>query len=174
MSISMHSASVPIFVRMLGNLLTWLDKAEAHATAKKFDTSVLLASRLAPDMLPFTNQIQIACDAAKFGAARLAGVEAPKFDDTETTLAELRARVQKTIDYVASVPASQIDGSDDRDITVPRRDGPMVVKGETYRKNFVLPNFFFHVTVGYAILRSRGVAVGKEHFDGLHSYEPEP
>ena len=166
MSISMHSASVAIFVRMLGNLLTWLDKAEAHATAKKFDTSVLLASRLAPDMLPFTNQIQIACDAAKFGAARLAGVEAPKFEDTETTLADLRTRVQKTIDYVKSVPASQIDGSDDRDITVPRRDGPMVVKGETYLKNFVLPNFFFHVTTTYALLRHNGVDLGKSDYLG--------
>jgi len=166
MTISMHSASVPIFVRMLGNLLTWLDKAEAHATAKKFDTSVLLASRLAPDMLPFTNQIQIACDAAKFGVARLGGVEAPKFEDTETNLAELRTRVQKTIDYVQSVPASQIDGSDDRDITVPRRDGPMVVKGETYLKNFVLPNFFFHVTTTYALLRHNGVDLGKSDFLG--------
>src|SRR5205814_5508400 len=132
MTISMHSASVPVFVRMLGNLLSWLDKAEAHAAAKKFDTSVLLAARLAPDMLPFTKQIQIACDAAKFGVARLAGVEAPKFEDTEVTLDELRQRVKKTIDYVQSVPASQIDGTDDKDVTVPRRDGSMTLKGELY------------------------------------------
>ena len=99
MTISMHSASVPIFARMLGNLLTWLDKAEAHATARKFDPSVYLASRLAPDMLPFTNQIQIACDAVKFGVARLSGVEAPKFADDEASFADLRTRVRKTIDF---------------------------------------------------------------------------
>ena len=166
MSISMHSASVPIFVRMLGNLLTWLDKAEAHATAKKFDTSVLLASRLAPDMLAFTEQIQIACDAAKFGVARLAGVEAPKFEDNEATFDELRARVRKTIDYVQSVPAAQIDGSEDRDVTVPRRAGPMIVKGEPYLKQFVLPNFFFHVTTTYALLRHNGVDLGKSDYLG--------
>jgi len=166
MSISMHSASVPIFVRMLNNMLTWLDKAEAHATAKKFETSVLLNARLAPDMLPFTKQIQIASDAAKFGVARLAGVEAPKFEDNEATLAELRERVRKTIDYVQSVPADKINGSEERDITVPRRDGPMIVKGEPYLKNFVLPNFFFHVTTTYALLRHNGVDLGKSDYLG--------
>jgi len=166
MTISMHSASVPVFVRMLGNLLSWLDKAEAHAAAKKFDTSVLLAARLAPDMLPFTKQIQIACDAAKFGVARLAGVEAPKFEDTEVTLDELRQRVKKTIDYVQSVPASQIDGTDDKDVTVPRRDGSMTLKGELYLKHFVLPNFFFHVTTTYALLRHNGVDLGKSDYLG--------
>jgi hypothetical protein len=166
MSISMHSASVPVFVRMLGNLLSWLDKAEAHAAAKKFDTSVLLAARLAPDMLPFAQQIQIACDAAKFGVARLAGVEAPKFEDTEATLDELRQRVKKTIDYVQSVPASQIDGTDDKDVTVPRRDGSMTLKGELYLKHFVLPNFFFHVTTTYALLRHNGVDLGKSDYLG--------
>jgi len=166
MSISMHSASVPIFVRMLNNMLTWLDKAEAHATAKKFETSVLLAARLAPDMLPFTKQIQIGSDAAKFGVARLAGIEAPKFEDTESTLAELRERIRKTIDFVQSVPADKINGSEERDITVPRRDGPMIVKGEPYLKNFVLPNFFFHVTTTYALLRHNGVDLGKSDFLG--------
>ena len=107
MAISMHSASVPIFVRMLGNLTTWLDKAESHAAARKFDTSVYLNARLAPDMLPFTNQIQIACDAVKFGIARLSGVEAPKFADDEASLADLRTRGRKTIDFIQSVPAAQ-------------------------------------------------------------------
>jgi len=166
MSISMHSASVPLLVRMLNNMLTWLDKAEAHATAKKFETSVLLGARLAPDMLPFTKQIQIASDAAKFGVARLAGIEAPKFEDTETTMAELRERIRKTIDFVQSVPADKIDGSEERDITVPRRDGPVVVKGEPYLKNFVLPNFFFHVTTTYALLRHNGVDLGKSDYLG--------
>ena len=166
MSISMHSASVPLLVRMLNNMLTWLDKAEAHATAKKFETSVLLGARLAPDMLPFTKQIQIASDAAKFGVARLAGIEAPKFEDTETTMAELRERIRKTIDFVQSVPADKMDGSEERDITVPRRDGPVVVKGEPYLKNFVLPNFFFHVTTTYALLRHNGVDLGKSDYLG--------
>jgi hypothetical protein len=166
MSISMHSASVPIFVRMFNNLLTWLDKAEAHAAARKFETGVLLGTRLAPDMLPFTKQIQIASDAAKFGVARLAGVEAPKFEDSEATLDELRERIRKTIAFVESVPADKINGSEDRDITVPRRDGPIVVKGEPYLKHFVLPNFFFHVTTAYALLRHNGVDLGKSDYLG--------
>jgi uncharacterized protein len=166
MSISMHSASVPVFVRMLGNLLAWLDKAESHATARKFEPGVLLSARLAPDMLPFVRQIQIACDAAKFGVARLAGVEAPKFEDTEASIAELRERIRKTIDYVQSVPAAQIEGTEDKDVTVPRRDGPMVIKGEPYLKHFVLPNFFFHVTTAYALLRHNGVDLGKSDYLG--------
>ena len=166
MAISMYSASVPIFVRMLGNIDGWLDKAEAHAAEKKFEPSVYLGARLAPDMLPFTQQIQIACDTAKFCVARLAGSEGPKFEDNETTLADLRQRVRKTIDYVQSVPAAQVDGSDERDITVPRRDGPLTLQGETYLKNFVLPNFFFHVTTTYALLRHNGVDLGKAEFLG--------
>lgn len=166
MSISMHSASVPVFVRMLGNLLDWLDKAEAHAAAKKFDAAVLLGMRLAPDMLPFTKQIQIACDAAKFGVARLAGAEAPKFEDNEATLEELRERVRKTIAYVRSVPASQIDGTEDKDVVVPRRDGSLTLKGEPYLKHFVLPNFYFHITTAYALLRHNGVELGKGDYLG--------
>lgn len=166
MSLSMHSASVPIFVRTLGNLLGWLDKAEAHAAAKKFDANVLLSMRLAPDMLPFTKQIQIACDAAKFGVARLAGLEAPKFEDNEVTMAELRERVRKTIDYVQSVPADKVDGSDDRQVNVPRRDGTMTLAGEAYLKHYVLPNFFFHVTTAYALLRHNGVDLGKADYLG--------
>jgi len=167
MALSMHSASVPVFTRMLGNLTQWLDKAEAHAAARKFDPAVLLGVRLAPDMLPLSKQIQIACDTAKFGVARLAGVEAPKFDDTETTLAELRERVRKTVDFVESVPSAKIEGSEERDITVPRRDGPMVFKGETYLKHYALPNFFFHVTTTYALLRHNGVELGKNEYLGV-------
>jgi uncharacterized protein len=166
MSLSMHSASVPIFVRMLGNLTQWLDKAEAHAAAKKFEPEVLLASRLAPDMLPLPRQIQIACDTAKFAAARLAGIDAPKFDDSESTFAELKARVRKTVDFVQSVPAGLFEGSDNRDVTLPRRDGPLVLKGEAYLQHFVLPNFFFHVTTTYALLRHNGVELGKSDFLG--------
>jgi uncharacterized protein len=166
MSISMHSASVPIFTRMLGNLLTWFDKAEAHAAAKKFEPSVLLATRLAPDMLSFTTQIQIACDTAKFGVSRIAGVEAPKFDDKEASFAELRERVRKTLDFVASVPASQIDGKEEAELIVPRRSGPVTWKAEAYLKNHVLPNFFFHLTTAYALLRHNGVDLGKSDFLG--------
>ena len=166
MSISMHSASVPIFVRMMENLLKWLDKAEAHATAKKFDPAVLFTARLAPDMLPFISQIQIGCDAAKFGVARLAGVDAPKFEDDEASLADLRERIRKTIDFILSVPAAQIDGTEDKDVTVPRRDGPMILKGEPYLKQFVLPNFFFHMTTAYALLRQNGVDLGKRDYLG--------
>jgi hypothetical protein len=151
---------------MLGNMLNWLDKAEAHATAKKFEPGVLLAARLAPDMLPLVKQIQIACDAAKFGMARLAGVEAPKFEDNEGTLDELRERIRKTIAYVQSVPAAKIDGTEDKDVTVPRRDGPTILKGEPYLKHFVLPNFFFHVTTTYALLRHNGVDLGKSDYLG--------
>ena len=168
MSISMHSASVPIFVRMLNNLAAWLDKAAAHAQAKQFDVSVLLGSRLYPDMLPLSSQVQIASDTVKFCVARLAGAEAPKFDDTEKTVEEFKARVAKTIDYVQSVPASQVDGSEDRAISVPRGRGrdPLQMTGEAYLKHFALPNFFFHATTAYAILRHNGVELGKADFLG--------
>jgi len=166
MSISMHSASLPIFTRMLGNMAQWLDKAEAHAQAKKFEPTVYLATRLAPDMLPFVRQIQMACDAGKFGFARLAGVEAPRFEDNEASFAELRERIRKTLDFLQSVPAAQIDGTEDKDITVPRRAGPIVLKGEFYLKHFVLPNFYFHVTTTYALLRHSGVDLGKNDYLG--------
>ena len=166
MSISMHSASVPIFVRMLGNINAWLDKAEAHAAAKKFEPSVYLSARLAPDMLPFTRQIQIASDSAKFGIARLAGVEAPKFEDNEASFADLRERIRKTIEFMQSVPPTQIDGTEDKDITVPRRAGPVIMKGEFYLKHFVMPNLFFHVTTTYALLRHYGVDLGKNDYLG--------
>ena len=166
MSLSMHSASALVFVRMLTQLIQWLDKAEEHATTKKFDPNVLLGMRLAPDMLPLSKQVQIACDSAKFGVSRLAGVEAPKFDDSETTLAELRGRVRKTLDFLQSVPAVQVDGSEGRDITLPRRDGAIVLKGDAYLKHFALPNFFFHLTTAYALLRHNGVELGKADYLG--------
>jgi hypothetical protein len=167
MSISMHSASVPVFERMLGNLVKWLDKAEAHAQARKFDSKVFLATRLAPDMLPLSAQVQIACDAAKFGVARLSGVEAPKFEDNETTLAELRERVAGTIAFLKSVPPSAVDGSEDKPISVPRRNAePLQFRGEDYLRFMALPNFFFHVTTTYALLRHGGVELGKPDYLG--------
>ena len=166
MTLSMYSASVPVFDRMLGNLGRWLDKAEAHALAKKFDTSVYLGARLAPDMLTFTKQVQIACDGAKFGVSRLAGVDAPKFDDTESSFAELRERIRATLEFITSVPAAKIDGTDAKDVTIPRRDGSMTLQGEAYLKTFVLPNFYFHLTTAYALLRHNGVDLGKTDFLG--------
>jgi hypothetical protein len=166
MSFSMYSASVPVFVRTLGNMVLWIDKAEAHAQAKKFDPTVYLAARLAPDMLPFPKQIQIACDAAKFCVARLAGVEAPKQEDNEASLADLKARIRKTIDFIQSVPAAKLQGSDVRDVVVPRRDGALTLSGEVYLKHYALPNFFFHSTTTYALLRHNGVELGKGDFLG--------
>jgi uncharacterized protein len=162
----MYSASVPVLVRALSNLQAWFDKAEAHAAAKKFEPQVLLNARLAPDMLPFTKQVQIACDSAKFGVARLSGVDAPKFDDTEATFAELRQRIAKTLDYVRSVPAAKIDGTETKDVVVPRRDGSMTLKGEFYLKHYVLPNVFFHVMTAYALLRHNGVELAKADYLG--------
>ncbi|MEO8836079.1 MAG: DUF1993 domain-containing protein [Caldimonas sp.] len=166
MALNMHSASVPVFVRMLENMLVWFDKAEAHATAKKFEPAVYLTSRLAPDMLPLTTQVQIACDAAKFCVARLAGVEAPAFTDDEASLADLRQRVKRTIDFLKSVPAAQVVGSDAKDISVPRRTGAITMSGEAYLKTFALPNFFFHATTTYALLRHYGVELGKMDYLG--------
>ena len=124
-----------------------------------------LALRLAPDMLPFTKQIQIACDQAKACTARLAGLDVPKWDDNEATFAELCARIRKTIDYVQSVPAAQVDGSDAREILVPTRQGePLRFTGEAYLKHYVLPNFYFHVTTAYALLRHAGVDIGKQDY----------
>jgi len=166
MTISMHSASVPVFVRMLGNVLTWLDKAETHAAARKFEPGAFLSARLAPDMLPFVNQIQIACDAAKFAVARLAEVEAPKFEDNEASFDELRQRIRKTIDFLRSVPAAKLDGTEDKDIAVPRRDGTLTLKGEVYLKHMAMANFYFHVTTTYALLRHNGVDLGKSDYLG--------
>lgn len=162
MAISMYTASVPIYLTMLGNLSKWLGKALVHAEARKFDPDTLLTARLAPDMLALGKQIQIACDSAKFGVARLAGGEAPKFDDTETTIAELQARIAATIAYLRSVPAAQVDGTEDKPVSVPVRGrDPLQFTGEQYLQHFALPNFFFHVTTAYALLRHNGVALGK-------------
>jgi len=167
MSISMHSASVPIFVRTLGNMLQWLEKAEAFARARNFDPENFLGLRLAPDMLPFTRQIQIASDAVKNGLARLAGVEPPKWADDEASLEALRARIQKTIDYAESLSAAQVDGSEEREIEVPiGPEASITLQGEFMLKHMTLPNFFFHATMTYALLRQGGVELGKMDFLG--------
>ncbi len=167
MPISMHSASVPIFVRTLNNMLLWLDKAEAHAEARNFDPDNYLALRLAPDMLPFTRQIQIASDSVKNGVARLAGVEPPKWADDEASLDALRARIRKTIEYAESVAAEKIDGSEEREIQLPAGpDRTIPFSGEAFLVHFSLPNFFFHATMTYALLRQGGVELGKMDFLG--------
>lgn len=167
MSLSMHAASVPAFVRQLGAMLVWLDKAQAHAEARRFDAANYLGLRLAPDMLAFTRQIQIAADFAKGCTARLAGLEVPKWDDDEATLDDLRARIRKTIDFVQSVPAAQIDGSEAREIVLQMRVGdPRHYSGEAYLTQYVLPNFYFHATTAYALLRHAGVEIGKRDFLG--------
>lgn len=166
MAITMYSASVPVFTHTLANLERFLEKARASADARKFDAAVLLAARLAPDMLPLTKQVQIACDAAKLCVARLAGIDAPKYEDNETSIEELKARVRRTIDFLAAVPAAKLDGSEAREVRVPRRDGEMKFDGETYLKHYALPNFFFHVTTTYALLRHNGVDLGKADYLG--------
>jgi uncharacterized protein len=168
MAISMYSASVPVFVRMLGNLSSWLDKAETHAAAHHFEPQVLVNARLYPDMLPLSAQVQIACDSAKAAVARLAGLEAPRHEDTEQTFAELRARIAKTLDFVRSVPAAQIDGSEARVISIPRRNkDPLKLQGEVYLRHYALSNLYFHVTTAYAILRHNGIEVGKGDYLGI-------
>ena len=167
MSISMHSASAPIFLRQLTAMLGWLDKADIHAQARGFDAVAFLQQRLAPDMLPLVSQVRIASDAAKGCMARLSRQESPKFEDNESTVAEVRQRIQKTIDYVASVPASAVDGSEGLEVVIPLRNrDPLKFDGETYLKHFALPNFQFHCSMTYALLRPAGVALGKADYLG--------
>lgn len=165
MALSMYTASVPVFQHMLRNLSHILAKGEASAQARKFDPAVLVNARLAPDMLPLTRQILIACDAAKLGVARISGLEAPKFEDNEATFAELQERVRKTLDWLETVPASALDGTEDKDVTFPiGRDKTRTMKGQAYLHHWALPNFFFHVTTAYAILRHNGVDLGKQDY----------
>jgi uncharacterized protein len=166
MAISMSSASAPVFVKTLENMLTWLDKAQQHAQARKFDSKNFLGLRLAPDMLPFSRQVQIASDNAKAPVARLAGIEIPKYEDNEASFDELRERIRKTVQFIKSVPAEKIDGSEGREIVLPLRGGELRFSGENYLKHFALPNFFFHATTAYALLRHGGVELGKTDFLG--------
>ena len=166
MAISMYQASVPVFVRMLTNLKGILNKAAAHAQAKKIDEAALLNARLFPDMFVFTRQVRLACDFARGTAARLAGKEPPAFEDTEQTIAELIARIDRSIDYVRTLTAGDIDGSEAREIVRPIRGEPKKFTGINYLLQFALPNFFFHTTTAYAILRHSGIDIGKTDFIG--------
>jgi uncharacterized protein len=166
MSLSMYQASVPPFLQMLSSLSAILDKAEAHAEARKIEPAVLLNTRLIPDMFPLIRQVQLASDFAKGAAGRLAGVELPKFPDTETNFAELKARIAKTIDFLVGLTPAQIDGSESREITIPIAGQPHSFTGQNYLVKFALPNFYFHHATAYAILRQSGVELGKRDFLG--------
>ena len=166
MQITMYETLVPTVNRMLGNLSKFLDKAEAFAVAKKVDAAVLLNSRLAPDMFPLTRQVQIAADMTKGAAARLSGTEIPKYDDNETTIAELKARLAKTLAFVNGIDAAKYAGAEDRDVTLQTRSGEVRLKGLGYLRDYVLPNVYFHTTAAYLILRHNGVELGKNDFIG--------
>lgn len=163
----MHAATAPVFDRMLANLQAWLGLAREHAKAKGFDESVYLTLRLAPDMLPLPRQIQIASDAAKGAMARLAGQEVPSWPDNEATLDDLLARIQRTRDYVQGFSAGSLSGSETREVSVPRRQGePLKFQGQDFLRHFAMPNFYFHVTTVYALLRHAGVSLGKMDYLG--------
>lgn len=164
MKISVHAVSVDLLANSLTNLSHLLEKGHAHAVARKYDPALLLAARIAPDMFPLTRQVQIASDMSKYGVSRLAGIEAPKFEDKEQTFEELRARIARTIDFIKGIPASALEGSEDRLIKVPARDRTLEFKGLEYLVRWVIPNALFHVTTTYAILRHAGVEVGKNDF----------
>jgi len=166
MSISIYDFSIPVLTRGLTNLSALLDKGAAHATAKKFDSLVLAQSRLFPDMLPLVRQVQIACDTAKGAAARLAGIEVPKHEDTEVTFADLKARIAKTVDFLKSVTAAQLKDAENRSIEIKSPNGSWKFTGKSYLTDFVLPNFYFHASIMYALLRKAGVEVGKSDFLG--------
>jgi uncharacterized protein len=167
MTISMYQASIPVMIRSINNLIGILEKGAAHAEAKKIDPTVLINSRLYPDMLPLVKQVQIVSDIARRGAARLAGLEAPAMDDNETTFGELIDRLKNTNAYLATLTAAQIDGSEEKSITLPiGKDKTMEFKGLAYLLGFVQPNVYFHVTTAYNILRHSGVELGKLDFLG--------
>jgi hypothetical protein len=166
MSNPIFAATIPVYTQMLGAFSKIVDKLETHCEAKKIDPSVFANARLFPDMFDFKRQVQTACDFAKNPAARLAGVEPPAFADTETTLPELKARIGKTIDYLKTLKAEQFKDAATREITITPGGQKMTFPGEIYLNQFALPNFYFHLTSAYAILRSHGVEIGKWDYMG--------
>ena len=168
MSLNMYQASIPVFIRMLGNLSVILNKAVTHAEAIKIDPSIFINARLAPDMLPLSRQVQIATDMAKGCAARLAGLEVPSYEDTETTFADLQTRIAKTIAFLQSTSAEQINGSEERIVMLKLRGKEISFLGQPYLLDFALPNVYFHITTTYAILRHNGVEVGKMDYIGSY------
>jgi len=166
MALSLFDVSIPVLVRGLNNLSAIIDKAAAHAEAKKLEPTALAQARLFPDMFPLARQVQITCDTAKGAAARLAGVEAPKHEDNETTLPELKQRLAKTIDFIKGIKASQLEGAETRPIELKGPNRTLNFTGLTYLNHFVLPNFYFHESISYAILRHNGVEIGKSDYLG--------
>ncbi|WP_158756053.1 DUF1993 domain-containing protein [Dyella sp. S184] len=166
MTLSMYQAAVPVFIRALGNLKHVLQKGAEHAKTKNVSDEVLLQTRLIPDMLPLVKQVQIACDMATRGSARLAGVEPKSFEDNETTLEQLYARIDSAIEYIKTFKPEQIDGSEGRTIVLKMRSGEMTFEGQAYLLGFALPNVFFHCTTAYNILREAGTEIGKNDFIG--------
>ena len=166
MTISVYDVTVPVFTRMLTNLLAVMDKAEANATERKFDTAVFSDMRLSPDMIPFRGQVMIATDHVKGCVSRLAGREVPTWPDTETTFEELRARIQKALDLLVTIKPEDLEGGEARDVTLKLGGKDVTMNGLTYLTERALPNFFFHVTTAYAILRHGGVPVGKRDYIG--------
>ena len=166
MKISMYAMTHDVFKKSLTQLLVVMEKGVANAKARNFDPNVLAGSRLAPDMFAFARQIQLTSDFAKNSMARLAGVEAPKFEDSETTMDELVARVKKTLDYIDTISASALEGSETRDIKIPLRDRTIEFKGLPYLQHWAIPNFYFHFVTAYNLLRHNGVDVGKRDFLG--------
>lgn len=166
MTMSMYQASVPVFKKLLSNLAAILEKAAAHAEAKRIDPAVLIQARLYPDMFPLARQVMIATDNAKGCVARLAGVEPPRYEDTETTFPELVARLKKTIDYLATMQPAHIDGTEHKAISFKIGKHDINLKGQDYLLHYATPNVYFHVTTAYAILRHNGVDIGKKDFLG--------
>ena len=166
MKISMYALSHDVFKKSLGQLQHVMEKGIANAKARSFDTSVLVGARLAPDMLAFSKQIQLTSDFAKNSMARLAGIDPPKFEDNETTMEELLARVKKTLEYIDTVPATALEGGETRDIRIPLRDRTVEFKGLQFLQHWALPNFFFHFVTAYNLLRHNGVDIGKRDFLG--------
>jgi len=166
MAFTLYQAAVPPVVQILDALTAILDKAAAFCEERKIDPAVLITDRLAPDMFPFARQIQIATDQAKGMAARLAGIEVPSFSDTETSFAELKARIAKTLDFVKSIAPSQVEGAESREILLNLAGTEVKFTGERFLINFALPNFYFHATTAYDILRHNGVPLGKRNFLG--------
>jgi hypothetical protein len=162
----LHEVSVPVFARMLRNLSALLDKMVADLEPRKVDPSVLLQSRLYPDMFPLVQQVQLACDFAKGACARLAGVPVPAFPDEEKTVDELKARIAKVVAFVEGVTPADVDAGATRDIGIKLRDRTVEMKGLAYLNHMAMPNFYFHCTTAYAIMRHNGVAVGKRDFVG--------
>jgi hypothetical protein len=166
MSVALYDVSIPIFTLSLNNLAAILDKAASHSDEKKVDPKALAATRLIVDMLPLSAQVQIACDTAKGAAARLAGVEIPKHEDTEATISELKARIAKTLEFIRTIKPEQLQGAETREVILRFPESTLKFNGLNYLTNFALPNFFFHMTMAYALLRKNGVELGKRDFLG--------